>query len=120
MILVRGAHVIGPRGLQKSDILVVKDRIAEIAPELTQPAGATTVEAHGWLALPGLIDIHVHLRERGGEHKKVFLSGTRAALAGGVTTVLGMPNTSPPITDEDSLKDAIARAESKAVCDFGL
>jgi dihydroorotase (multifunctional complex type) len=106
--------------LQKSDILVVKDRIAEIAPELTQPAGAATVDAHGWLALPGLIDIHVHLREPGGEHKEDFLSGTQAALAGGVTTVLAMPNTSPPIVDEGTLKDALTRAESKAVCDFGL
>jgi dihydroorotase (multifunctional complex type) len=120
MLLIRSAYIVGPRGLEKSDILIVKERIAEIAPELTQPAGATTVEAHGWLALPGLIDIHVHLREPGGEHKEDFLSGTQAALAGGVTTVLGMPNTSPPLTDEATLEAALARAAEKAVCDFGL
>jgi len=120
MILIRAATVIGSRGLERADILVVQDRIAEIAPELTQPAGAKKVEAHQWLALPGLIDIHVHLREPGGVHKEDFYTGTQAALAGGVTTVLGMPNTTPPITDEATLEAALALARQKAVCDFGL
>jgi carbamoyl-phosphate synthase/aspartate carbamoyltransferase/dihydroorotase len=66
------------------------------------------------------IDIHVHLREPGGEYKEDFLTGTQAALAGGVTTVLAMPNTSPPITDLATFKAALALAEQKAVCDFGL
>jgi len=120
MILIRGANIVGLRGLEKVDILIVKDRINEIASQLTQPVGATTVEARGWLALPGLIDIHVHLREPGGEHKEDFMTGTRAALAGGVTTVLAMPNTSPPITDLATFKTALTLAEQKAVCDFGL
>ena len=49
--------------------------------------------------LPGLIDVHVHLREPGATHKEDFASGTAAALAGGVTMVLAMPNTNPSITD---------------------
>jgi dihydroorotase (multifunctional complex type) len=120
MLLIRGAYVVSPRGLEHNDILIVKDRIAEVAPELTQPAGARTVEARRWLALPGLIDAHVHLREPGGEHKEDFYSGTAAALAGGVTTVLGMPNTSPPLTDQATLDAARKLASQKAVCDFGL
>lgn len=51
---------------------------------------------------PGLIDVHVHLREPGGTHKEDFASGTAAALAGGVTMVCAMPNTSPAITDATS------------------
>lgn len=53
--------------------------------------------------LPGLIDVHVHLREPGGTHKEDFASGTAAALAGGVTMVCAMPNTRPPITDAPAL-----------------
>ena len=120
MLLIRNAIVVGPRGPEKSDIFIVKDRIVEVAPELTQPAGVVTVEANGHLALPGLVDIHVHLREPGGEYKEDFNSGTQAALAGGVTTVLGMPNTLPPITDEAALRTALGLAAKKAVCDYGL
>lgn len=70
--------------------------------------------------LPGLVDVHVHLREPGGEHKETFATGTAAALAGGVTTVLAMPNTTPPITGETSLALAEERAATGARCDYGL
>lgn len=120
MLLIRNAIVVGPRGPEKSDIFIVKDRIVEVAPELTQPSGVVTVEANGHLALPGLVDIHVHLREPGGEYKEDSYSGTQAALAGGVTTVLGMPNTTPPITDEAVLQTTLGLAAKKAVCDYGL
>ena len=60
---------------------------------MTQPTGAEVGRSAGAAALPGLIDVHAHLREPGGEHKEDFYTGTAAALAGGVTTVLGMPNT---------------------------
>ncbi len=66
------------------------------------------------LRLPGLIDPHVHLREPGATHKEDWDSGTAAALAGGFTLVLAMPNTQPPVTDAASLELALqaARAES--------
>lgn len=70
--------------------------------------------------LPGLVDVHVHLREPGGEHKETFATGTAAALTGGVTTVLAMPNTSPPITGEAELALAETRAAGGARCDYGL
>jgi dihydroorotase (multifunctional complex type) len=120
MTLIHRAQIVGQAGVETVDILIVNDRFAEVATELTQPFGAQMIEANGRLALPGLIDIHVHLREPGGEHKEDFMSGTRAALAGGVTTVLGMPNTTPPITDAASLEVALDLAAQKAVCDFGL
>jgi carbamoyl-phosphate synthase/aspartate carbamoyltransferase/dihydroorotase len=69
---------------------------------------------------PGLIDPHVHLRDPGGTHKEDFGSGTRAALAGGFTTVLAMPNTQPPLTDEPSLELALSAARTKAHCDYGI
>ena len=67
--------------------------------------------------LPGLIDVHVHLRVPGGAHKEDFSSGTRAAVAGGFTTVLAMPNTQPPITSRETLRAVQQRAQSEALCD---
>lgn len=72
------------------------------------------------MKLPGLIDVHVHLREPGATHKEDFLSGTKAALAGGVTAVLAMPNTQPPLVDGSSLHKAVSAGQEKALCDYGL
>ncbi|XP_050186854.1 CAD protein isoform X1 [Myiozetetes cayanensis] len=72
------------------------------------------------IRLPGLIDVHVHLREPGGTHKEDFASGTAAALAGGITMVCAMPNTSPAITDAASFALAQKLAEAGARCDFAL
>jgi carbamoyl-phosphate synthase/aspartate carbamoyltransferase/dihydroorotase len=66
------------------------------------------------MRIPGLIDLHVHMREPGATHKEDWASGTAAALAGGFTTVLAMPNTQPPITDADSLMIALEAARNKA------
>jgi carbamoyl-phosphate synthase / aspartate carbamoyltransferase / dihydroorotase len=71
------------------------------------------------IKLPGLIDPHVHLREPGATHKEDFDSGTSAALAGGFTVVLAMPNTKPPIFDSETLKIALDSAHKKARCDYG-
>ena len=120
MLLIRGAQIVNVSGVEKADILIKDGRFAKVALGCTRPTDVQIVEAEGWLALPGLVDIHAHLREPGGEHKEDFYTGTCAALAGGVTTVLCMPNTTPPITDEASLEYTLALAASKAVCDFGL
>lgn len=70
--------------------------------------------------LPGLIDVHTHLRVPGGEHKEDFSTGTAAALAGGITTVLAMPNTSPPLTTPVVLTDTLQKARRMIYCDVGL
>ena len=71
------------------------------------------------IRLPGLSDSHVHMREPGATHKEDWLSGTAAAVAGGFTSVLAMPNTQPPITEEGSFKSVIQKAQRNAYCDFG-
>jgi len=71
------------------------------------------------LKIPGLIDPHVHVREPGGTHKEDWDTASQAALAGGVTTILAMPNTTPPIFDEASLDLALEAAKQKAHCDYG-
>jgi len=70
------------------------------------------------IRIPGLIDPHVHVREPGGIHKEDWSTGTSAALAGGFTTILAMPNTRPPVTDEETLQISLTAAESKARCDY--
>jgi carbamoyl-phosphate synthase/aspartate carbamoyltransferase/dihydroorotase len=70
------------------------------------------------IKLPGLVDPHVHLREPGATHKEDWDSGTSAALAGGVTMVLAMPNTKPPIFDSTTLDLALSAAHAKARCDY--
>jgi dihydroorotase len=70
--------------------------------------------------LPGLADVHVHLRVPGGEHKEDFRSGTAAALAGGITTVLAMPNTQPPLVTLDAWRAAQRRVTAEALCDVHL
>lgn len=70
--------------------------------------------------LPGFIDVHVHLRDPGATHKEDFSSGTAAALAGGVTMVLAMPNTNPSIVDKESFELVKDIAKTKARCDYGI
>ncbi len=72
------------------------------------------------LHLPGLIDAHVHLREPGGDHKEDITTGSAAALAGGVTMVLDMPNTYPPLVDAQALSLKQELVERRALCDVGL
>ena len=72
------------------------------------------------ITLPGLVDVHTHLRVPGGEHKEDFASGTAAALAGGVTMVLAMPNTSPPLTTPEVMRATCRRAQAEIRCDVGF
>ena len=74
----------------------------------------------GLLKLPGMIDAHVHLREPGATHKEDFHTGTAAALAGGVITVLDMPNNTPPVVDRESLEYKKRLAMGKALCPVGF
>jgi len=72
------------------------------------------------LKLPGLVDVHVHMREPGAAYKEDWDTGTQAALAGGITTVLAMPNTTPPVVDNAAFRQVWSAAESQSRCDWGL
>lgn len=97
-ILIKNGHLIDPsQSLNKvTDLLIEDGRIARIAPHIST-ACDRIVDATGLTVIPGLIDMHTHLREPGFEGKEDILSGTRAAAHGGVTTVACMPNTQPVI-----------------------
>ncbi len=119
--LLHGGNVVTPDGVDRLDILIDGETIAAVGPDLAaQAPDAEQVDVSGLTILPGLIDVHVHLREPGGEHKESFYTGTCAALAGGVTTLCAMPNTSPPIADRATFELAVERADAQVVCDYGL
>jgi dihydroorotase len=100
-MLLTGGRVVDPsQGLDgPADVLIRDESIAAVGNDLSAPEGAEVVDASGMVVAPGLIDVHVHLREPGGEHKETIHTGSHAALAGGFTTVWAMPNTDPPIDD---------------------
>ncbi len=100
-LLLAGGRVIDPaEGTDDVlDVLVEDGRIAAVARGIAGPDGVPRVSAEGLVVAPGLIDVHVHLRQPGAEHKETIRSGARAAAAGGFTTVWAMPNTDPPLDD---------------------
>ena len=95
-ILIRNGRVIDPASNTDriADVLIVDGRIAGVAPNLSSP-GAEVFDAAGMIVAPGFIDMHVHLREPGFEHAETIESGSRAAAAGGFTSICAMPNTKP-------------------------
>ncbi|KAG8277029.1 hypothetical protein J6590_051930 [Homalodisca vitripennis] len=78
------------------------------------------LSSHRMVKLPGLIDVHVHVREPGATHKEDFSTGTAAALAGGITLICAMPNTAPAITDQATFSLAKDLAAAKARCDYAI
>jgi dihydroorotase len=82
--------------------------------------GEQAYDARNLLALPGIIDSHVHFRDMGQEEKEDWLSGSKAAIYGGVTTVVDMPNTDPPTFDEESFKIKLTVARNRSMVDFAI
>ncbi len=107
-LLVRGGRVVDPsQNLEAAlDVLVEGGAVAKLAPRIAAPKSAQVVDARGAIVAPGLIDIHVHLREPGQEYKETVRSGTLAAAAGGFTAVACMPNTDP-VNDNRSVTEHI-------------
>jgi dihydroorotase len=96
-ILIRGGRVIDPtRGIDElADVLLLESRVEAIGRNLGTPPGAMVVDAAGQVVAPGLIDLHVHLREPGQEDLETVATGAMAAAAGGFSAVCAMPNTDP-------------------------
>jgi len=98
-LFLKGGRVVDPEQELdgKSDVLLVNGRVAALGEGLEPPEEAVVLDCSGKVVTPGLIDVHVHLREPGGERKETIASGARAAAAGGFTAVCAMPNTDPVI-----------------------
>ena len=100
-ILIKNGRIIDPDSKmdQVAELLIENDKIAAVEEKIEEEADRV-VDAEGCYVMPGLIDMHVHLRDPGLTHKEDIITGARAAARGGVTTVLAMPNTKP-VMDED-------------------
>ena len=114
--LLKGGHVIDPaNGLDAiADVLIENGKIKAIGQALPEQ-GAEILDVSGKLVTPGLIDMHVHFREPGQEAKEDFSSGSRAAAAGGYTTVATMPNTRP-VVDTAALVRSLQKRAEEAAC----
>jgi dihydroorotase len=112
--LIQGGHLIDP-GQEldaQLDVLIEDGHVAKVGEKLAAGRGAEVVDAEGLTVTPGLIDIHVHLREPGQEYKENIETGARSAAAGGFTAVACMPNTSPP-NDSRSVTEHIVREAAR-------
>jgi dihydroorotase len=120
-LLIRGGTVVGgtgesgaPTTTQRADVLIDGPRIVAVGPELETPPGSKVLDADGCLIGPGLVDLHTHLREPGGEEAETIETGARAAALGGYTAVVAMPNTEPAIDCASVVRDVLDLA--KAAC----
>jgi len=114
-LLIRNGRILDPASGRDevADLLVANGKVAQIGPALDAQA-ATTLDAAGRLVVPGFIDMHVHLREPGREDKECIASGTRAAAAGGFTSVCPMPNTTPVCDSAQGIQFLASRAREIA------
>ncbi len=123
MLLIKNGHVIDNERVIHSGIktdktldLFIKDgKIASLCELPSDQSCLTVLDAAGYMVAPGLVDMHVHLRDPGFLYKEDLMSGAEAAAAGGVTTVACMPNTSPVIDSAEAVTDIISRARNAAV-----
>jgi dihydroorotase len=117
-LVVRGGLVVSHESSALVDLGIASGRVVAIGEALGQ--AETVVNATGLVVAPGLIDAHVHLREPGMTEKEDFSSGTRAAAAAGVTTIIDMPNTVPPVATGAIFEAKRHLVEGRAHVDFGL
>jgi dihydroorotase len=114
-LLLRGGSVLDATGARRADVAVRGGMVSEVGEAASAGPGATVLDASGCIVAPGLVDIHAHLREPGGEQAETIETGARAAALGGYTAVVAMPNTDPPIDSAPVVRDVLELGEAAAV-----
>lgn len=117
--LIKNAQIVNENKIIEGDLLIKNDRIARIDRQISVD-DATVVDANGRLLLPGMIDDQVHFREPGLEHKGDLATESRAAAAGGITSFMEMPNTSPFAATSAIIEQKLQRADSRSVVNYGF
>jgi dihydroorotase len=115
---ISGGDVATPTGKVAADVLVDGGRIVGLVDRAVPAEANKTIDATGRVVLPGMVDVHVHTREPGYEHKEDIFTTTQQAAAGGVTTIFGMPNLKPPTIDAASLDEVLALYGEKSIVDY--
>jgi dihydroorotase len=111
-LLVRGGTLVDDQGERRADVLVRGRDVVAVGSDLDVGSGTVVLDAGGCLVAPGLVDLHTHLREPGGETAETVETGTRAAALGGYTAVVAMPNTEPPLDHPSVVRDVLALGRS--------
>ena len=119
VLLVNG-RVINDGAEREADVLIEGQRIVRIEPEIAAAKGTKVIDLDGAVLMPGMIDDQVHFREPGLTHKGDLYSESRAAVAGGITSYLDMPNNKPPITTRQRLVEKYALAEGRSFANYGF
>jgi len=116
-ILIKNGLVIDPsQKLEKKlDLLIDNGKIKTVSSKINNLKGTKILDIKGCVVCPGLVDIHTHLREPGHEEEETIASGTRAAAAGGITTVFCMPNTHPVIDNQTAVEFILLKAKKEGV-----
>ncbi len=118
--LIRSVRIVNSDTDFVGDVLLREGKIAQVAPSISAPAKIEVFDGTGKWLFPGLMDAHVHFRDPGLTKKEDFASGSRAAVAGGVTTFFDMPNTIPPTFTLENLEEKRNLARQKSRVNFGL
>ena len=119
-LLIKNGRVVTQSHIFEGAVAVKDEKIFSITSNEAAPPADKVINASGLYVLPGIIDVHVHLRDPGFTYKEDFGTGTAAAAAGGVTLVFDMPNNSPPIKDVNALSLKIKGVGQKALVDYSL
>lgn len=107
-VVIRGGTVVDETGERRADVVCADGKIAAVGDRVDVPSGATVLDAGDCLVSPGLVDLHAHLREPGGEDSECVETGARAAALGGFTALVAMPNTDPPIDNAAVASEVLA------------
>lgn len=119
-ILIKGALVVNEGETQSLDVRIENGKITSLRPALSLQEDETLVDASGKYLLPGLIDDQVHFREPGLTHKACIKTESRAAVAGGITSFIEMPNTNPQTTTIEALEDKFATAKKDSLANYSF
>ncbi|MBV1884267.1 MAG: dihydroorotase [Pseudomonadales bacterium] len=119
-LLITNALVVNEGSQRELDIYIEDGRIAQIGPDLSACKADKVVDAEGKIAMPGMIDDQVHFREPGLTHKADMGTESRAAVAGGITSYMEMPNCNPLTINEENLKKKHALAATKSMANYGF
>ena len=119
-ILIKNTRIYHNNSLQPAEIIIERGKVTKIGKDLRVSSSDMIIDANGALTLPAGIDVHVHFREPGMAAKENWYTGSCAAAAGGITTVIDQPNTIPPTTDRRSFEQKLKLAKKKSIIDFGI
>ena len=119
-ILIKSATIVNEDKIFESDLLIINDVISQISTNISEPNDCKVINAFGKILIPGLIDDQVHFREPGLTHKATINSESKAAVAGGITSFIEMPNTIPQTTTINELNKKFEIANKSSYANYSF